>query len=371
MAKRKKRKLSIKKISRFFIIFITITILICNFKNIKTTFLSKITGYNKETIKVFLEDNTYDNIKEYKYSKTLETILKTKYYNKKYLNEYINIIYFEKENFLSKTNSLLEKGYTSNDINKINELLTDESIDILIKNNYIKDIINIISITYFKEPNLERYINYYQKEKLDIETILTYVNIGLDNNYYTTVINIEDESNIEVLVNKYHKLSKNYEPNDLEMISSKYGTGSLKKEAKIAFEEMCEAAKKENITIYSGSAYRSYDYQLNLYNRYAAQDGDPTITDTYSARAGHSEHQTGLAIDIMNSKWDYINKTDKEFTWLINNSYKYGFILRYPENKENITGYMYEPWHYRYLGIELATEIINKNLTYDEYIAKK
>ena len=371
MRKVKKRKLSIKKISRFLIIIIIITILISNIGNIKTLFLSKITGYNKETIETFLEDNTYNNIKDHKYSKTLETILKTEYYDKKYINEYIDIIYIEKDNFLSNTNLLLEKGYTSKDINKINETLSDESINILINNNYIEDITNIISITYFKESNLERYINYYQKEKLDIETILTYVNIGIDNDYYTNVIDIEDENNIEVLVNKYHKLSKDYEPDDLETVTSKYGNGKLKKEAKIAFEEMCEAAKKENITIYSGSAYRSYTYQLNLYNRYAAQDGDSTITDTYSARAGYSEHQTGLAIDIMNAKWDYIDETDKEFTWLINNSYKYGYILRYPKDKEKITGYMYEPWHYRYVGVELSTEITKQNLTYEEYIAKK
>ena len=133
---------------------------------------------------------------------------------------------------------------------------------------------------------------------------------------------------------------------------------------------MCNAAKLENISIYSGSAYRSYSYQQNLYNRYAKVDGIAK-TDTYSARAGYSEHQTGLAIDIMNANWGYIDKTDKEYTWLINNSYKYGFILRYPEDKEKITGYMYEPWHYRYVGIDLATELVKENLTYEEYIAKK
>ena len=76
-------------------------------------------------------------------------------------------------------------------------------------------------------------------------------------------------------------------------------------------------------------------------------------------------------MDILNGKYGFISETDKEYTWLINNSYKYGFILRYPEGKEKITGYMYEPWHYRYIGTELATELNTQEITYEEYIAKK
>ena len=261
-------------------------------------------------------------------------------------------------------------GYTSNDINNINNKLTNESINILLRNDYIKDITNIINIEYFNEDKLERYINYYKKEELDIETILTYVNIGLDNEYYTNVINIENQQSLSVLVNKYNRLQSNYVPSNLKNINSKYGSGSLRQEAAIAFEKMCEAAKKDKIYIYGGSGYRSYNYQQNLYDRYVAQNGKKEA-DTFSARAGFSEHQTGLAMDILNHKWDYIDESDKEYTWLINNSYKYGYILRYLKNKEHITGYIYEPWHFRYIGTELATEITKLGITYDEYIAKK
>ena len=187
--------------------------------------------------------------------------------------------------------------------------------------------------------------------------------------YYTNITNIQNQDSLTVLVNKYNKLESNYIPSDLKTINSKYGYGQLKKEAATAFEEMCAAAKKDNITIYGGSGYRSYSHQSNLYSNYVARDGKKAA-DTYSARAGHSEHQTGLAMDIMNKNWGYVDDTDKEYTWLINNSYKYGFILRYLEGKENITGYIYEPWHYRYVGIELATEITKLGITYDEYIAK-
>lgn len=371
MSRKKKKKLSIKKISILtvlIILIITIIAFVLNFNNLKNIYLSKITGYNKETIEAFIENNIYNEIKEHEYSKTLEAILNTEYYNQEHINEYFEITYIEKDNFLDYTSKLLDKGYNGDDINNIYSKLTDESINILIENNYIKDIANIISINYFNEKNLERYIKYYETEKLDIETILTYVNIGLDYEYYTNVSNIENQDDILVLVNKYNKLQNDYVPKDLEQVS--YGTGKLKKEARIAFDEMCAASRKDNISIHGGSGYRSYSYQLNLYNNYVALDGK-AIADTYSARAGHSEHQTGLAMDILNGSWKFIAESDKEYTWLINNSYKYGFILRYPEGKENITGYMYEPWHYRYVGVELATELTELGLTYEEYIAKK
>lgn len=370
MTRKKKKKISIKKISIFALLILMITILLLNINNIRNLYISKTTGYSSKTVEVFMEQNIYKEIKNHEYSKTLETILNTEYYNPKYLKDYLDITHIKNDSFLKNTSLLLDKGYIANDINNIYSKLAEESINILLNNNYIKDITNIISINYFREDHLERYIKYYEKEDLDIETILTHVNIGLDNDYYTNVLNIEKQDDILALVNKYNKLQTDYVPSDLKYISSSYGYGQLREIAKNAFEDMCKSAKKENIIIYGGSGYRSYNHQLRLYNNYVARDGK-TEADTYSARAGYSEHQTGLAMDIMNSKWGYIAKTDKEYTWLINNSYKFGFILRYPEGKEKITGYMYEPWHYRYVGIELATEITKLGITYDEYIAKK
>lgn len=368
MSRKKKKRISIKKISLFTLSILIITILILNINNIRNLYISKITGYNTNSIAVFIENDIYDNIKDHEYSKTLEEILNTEYYNETYLEEYLEIKYIENDSFLKNTSKLLDIGYKANDINNIYSKLTEDSIKILLNNNYIKDIINIISINYFRENNLERYIKYYEKEELDTETLLTYVNIGLDNEYYTNVINIENQDDILVLVNKYNKLGSEYIPSDLTNVS--HGSGKLRKEAQVAFDKMCEAAKKENIILYGGSGYRSYSHQSRLYNNYVARDGKAEA-DTYSARAGYSEHQTGLAMDILNGRWDYIDDTDKEYTWLINNSYKYGFILRYLEGKEEVTGYMYEPWHYRYVGIETATEITKLNITYDEYVAKK
>jgi len=374
MAKRiTKRKLKIKRIVLLLTVIVVCITLLSQYQNIKIYYLSQTTNYQRETISTFLENDLIDDIKEKDYSKTLEEVIKTEYYNSDYLNEYLNIKYQENENFVKDISQLLQLGYNSTDINQIYEKLHADSIKILIDNKYIKDITNIINIAYFQEDKLLRYLDYYQQEPDTIENVVTYVNIGLDYESYTNVTKIENENNLLVLVNKYNSLDSKYVPNDLQVIASKYQwlgrSNQLTKEAAKAFEKMCEAALKDNITILAGSGYRSYSYQKTLYNNYVARDGFAEA-ETYSARPGYSEHQTGLAIDITN-KSDFISKNDKEYKWLMNNSYKFGFILRYPENKDKITGYMYEEWHYRYVGIDVAKEVYESNLTYDEYIARK
>ncbi len=377
MQRKRRKKFSIKKTLRLvvpLILIITIGLIyLINKDNINTYYLSKKTGYKENTINV-MKDNDLDiNILNKKYSETLENIINTEYFNPKYLSDYINITYHDNDTFLKDINSLLTLGYSYTEINNIYNKLSTDSINIIINNTYIKDLNTIINLSYFKEDNLDRYLKYLNTSAKDLETSITYVNIGLDNDYYTNVINIDNQDDLAVLVNKYHKLSNDYVPSDLEKINSKYQwlgrSNELRKDAREAFEKMCEAATKDNIYIYAGSGYRSYQTQLYLYNTYVKRDGFKAA-ETYSARASYSEHQTGLAMDIAN-KSGFISKNDKEYNWLVKNSYKYGFILRYPEDKENITGYMYEEWHYRYLGTTLAKEVYDSGLTYDEYLAQK
>lgn len=233
-----------------------------------------------------------------------------------------------------------------------------------------KDNTKMENFPYYKKENKKRYLNYQQKNKTySLIQILTDVNIGLDNPYYTNIKNAPRQNTPLILVNKYNALSSNYIPNNLELINTKYANPGMKltKEAKNAFEEMSEAAKKNNLNIIAMSTYRSYSYQEQLYNRYKSIDGQEK-TDTYSARPGHSEHQTGLAVDVYNKVLPYTSfeQTD-EFIWMKENAYKYGFILRYPKEKEKTTGYKYESWHYRYVGKEIAQYIQKENITYDEY----
>ena len=163
-----------------------------------------------------------------------------------------------------------------------------------------------------------------------------------------------------LLVNKKYGLPKDYNPGE-------------SKEARSEFERMKKDASKSNIYLNAFSTFRSYSYQYNLYWNYVKRDGQEKA-DTYSAKPGYSEHQTGLAFDIggKNSKlWanDGFHNTT-EAKWLANNAHNYGFILRYPKGKEHITGYKYESWHYRYVGVELAKKIYNSGLCLEEYLGE-
>ena len=130
---------------------------------------------------------------------------------------------------------------------------------------------------------------------------------------------------------------------------------------------MADDAKKDGYTIIAVSAFRNYEYQSRIYSSYL-KDLGKFRADIASARAGHSEHQTGLAVDVSDITLDYDNfENTKEFKWMMDNSHKYGFIMRYPKAKYNITGFKYEPWHYRFVGINTATYIKEKNITLEEY----
>ena len=129
--------------------------------------------------------------------------------------------------------------------------------------------------------------------------------------------------------------------------------------------QMIAAAQKEGIKLWMTSGYRSYYDQQYIYNGYVKRDGQE-LADTYSARPGHSEHQTGLAYDLNDLDLNF--GETPEGKWVAENCHKYGFILRYPKDKEEITGYMYEPWHIRYVGVEKAVEIYESGLCLEEFL---
>ncbi len=138
-------------------------------------------------------------------------------------------------------------------------------------------------------------------------------------------------------------------------LPSNYGNG-LTDEVMASFNRMKEAASKEGVNLSIISGYRSYDRQNTIYHNYVQRDGK-SEADTYSARPGHSEHQSGLAFDLNSLESSFANT--KEGKWLNEHAYQYGFILRYPKGKTNETGYVYEPWHFRYVGEELAKKLYN------------
>ncbi len=184
-----------------------------------------------------------------------------------------------------------------------------------------------------------------------------------------------------VLVNPDNELSKEYIENvDKATINSSYSTNRasskyLDSRAVDAFVAMCKAAKKDKIKLYAVSAYRTYSYQEGLFKRRIqrfidenglGREAAEKKAATMVARPGTSEHHLGLAVDI-NSVETSFEKT-KEFKWLQANAEKYGFVLRYPKNKKSITKIIYEPWHYRFVGVEHAKEMNRLGLCLEEYV---
>lgn len=323
--------------------------------------------YSEKATAIMNELDYYDLINSKEYSKTIEIMLENEEFEKKYLNEYLKIEYQEITDFSKIINDFLTKDYKGDEINYILKN-QPEYINNLLNMDHI-NILEFQDLENFDQTKLERYLNYKQENaEYDIATIVTYVNIGLDKKGYSTFTNYtieEANNNITILVNKYHKLPDNYIPSDLVDLSYGNGVHKLRKEAAAAFEELTSAAILDNVIFYPFSAYRSYEVQNILYNRYKARDGEEKA-DTYSARPGFSEHQLGLSVDVRSSNLND-NLTKEHYEWMLNNSYKYGFIVRYPKGKQHITQFIEEPWHIRYLGVDLATKVHEANLTYDEY----
>lgn len=285
----------------------------------------------------------------------------TKKYKAKYKKEYAQINYHEEENYLEEVNTFLDKNYTPGEINNIYIYVNRSNIEKMLTYEKI-EIEKYYTISNFEVEKVSRYEKYKQEKQCSLEEAVLKINIGLDHNFYTQIKPISKKEQYTVLVNKYHSL-EDYTPIDLKSLryDSKY---ELREIAADAFEELVSNAKLENVFIRPYSAYRSYEYQKDLYKKYVNRDGKDAA-DTYSARPGHSEHQTGLAVDVWSVGFTEITKNDAK--WLQENSYKYGFIVRYTKEKENITGYIEEPWHLRYLGIDIASNVYKSGLAYDEY----
>lgn len=181
------------------------------------------------------------------------------------------------------------------------------------------------------------------------------------------------------LINKVCGVSKDYVPANLQLTKYRATDRAEANQYMIdyaadAMDSMIEGAMNQGYTVLVTTAYRSYGFQSTLYNNYVAKDGQ-AAADRYSARPGTSEHQSGLAADLTSPSVGY-QLTSKlgetpEGQWLREHAHEYGFILRFPQESEDITGYMYEAWHFRYVGVEAATYIYEHDLTLEEYLAEK
>lgn len=375
---KKKRKLR-KKV----IIVLTMLILILIIFALYIFFNSYNSTYNKlkrigyktneiEIINKNLNEETIEKLLKEDYIKELIKLIKDERFEEKDLFIYIEKLengksidelfeVEEKEEIIesNENNKIPEEGKQEPQENNSNSNNTNTN-----NKNKLK------TATYYIEKNLERYLSYLnQNPDKDVNEVVRAVNSNIDYEFYTNVSSTNLSYGYLILVNKYTKLDENYKPT-LVTMSNVYSYDNMQMEtvAYEHFKQMVDAAKNDGIKLYNISSYRSYSTQSGLYNNYVNNSGK-AAADTFSARAGYSEHQTGLATDINTASSAAHFENTKEYQWLINNCYKYGFILRYPQGKEYITGYKFEPWHYRYVGKEAAEYISKNNITFEEYYA--
>lgn len=347
-------------------------------------------GYSVKAANVISSLGEKDQVFFSEYDENLDSILSNKDFKLENLRLYIqfsrhlngdDIVRLVNDGTIGYFNYGVIKNLTSNKdfvVEKINEYLDlykdikDVDTVIFMAKRGIDSDVELVSKLIkdkgYIVDNLPLYLRY-KNEKEEIRSLVEYVNTLSFLRYYEDNFYAEpDKYGTEVLVNKYYYLGPDYVPTDLIELKE-YGYGSLRKVAYDAYVKMYEAAKKDGVSFYVTSSYRSYKTQVIIYNRYLTIDPQEKV-DIYSARPGFSDHQTGYTVDILTSGHDfdtfYLTPAAK---WLADNAYKYGFILRYPKGLEQATGYEYEAWHFRYVG-DVAEDVYKSGLSYDEYFAK-
>ncbi len=259
---------------------------------------------------------------------------------------------------------LRELAYSETESDEIFSL-SDEYIDFYLSHENLSVYHDLIHHDYFVINRFDRYLAYQQMHPdLDLMTVLRLVNSNRDYELYTHIEMADTSNPIEILVNKYYQLPKDYVPN----LYDSYLGFMMEKEAALALSEMCSVMANLGFDFSISNTYRAYSKQERIYNAYLEKQSQE-IVDTYSARPGHSEHQAGLAVDFKSTSEDIVYFANtKAYEWLKENAHIYGFIQRYTEENSIYTGYSAEEWHFRYVGPDLALMVYDTGLTLDEVL---
>lgn len=278
----------------------------------------------------------------------------------------------------------LQKGDEGDQVTTVQQALIDIGYPIEVTGLFDEQTIWAITDVQLQEESLSVSGVYNTNVKAVLEQIISEkvsidVGIGLNEPSHpnTFTDTIENPYEILVLVNKNYALPADFEPEDLVVPNVPFPfteddpKKQLRKEAAHALESLFAATEEAGLHLFAQSGYRSYDRQEVIFASNVERHGEEHA-NTYSARAGESEHQSGLVMDVTSQEVAFDLITDfgdtEEGKWLKNHAHEYGFIIRYPEGKEHITKYQYEPWHLRYVGVKAATEIMTNDLTLEEYL---
>lgn len=297
-------------------------------------------GYSKERIKSLhesLSESDFLRLAEYKFMEDAELYLEDSLYAQ-----------------------LRDLGYGIPSATKI-RTFSDDTLQIILNLEALNE--EILNNDYFVEDRLERYLKYQERyPNKDTTTVLRTVNTNRDWLTYNHIEPVDLSKGTLTLVNKYFQLSKEYVPSLVES----YDGFLFEASASSSLIELCEEMENLGLDFKISNTYRSYDTQASIYARYLEKDSQ-NVVDSFSARAGHSEHQLGLALDFRTAKEDitYFENTDA-YDWLKENAHIYGFTQRYTEENSIYTGYQAEAWHYRYVGKEMALVLKETQLTLEE-----
>ena len=329
----------------------------------------KALGYSDKASNNILFSFKKDYVMSIGKNKTLNKAFESDDYIEANLDNYRRVKYVDHKDLIKNINKALKIGYKYNEINIIFSHGDNESVKRFLKREKVKYLEEFFSLDYAKLDNYDRYLNYEDETGEDEDITVLYVNLDLDKPDYEEAIKVEKFS-IDMLVNKHRYLDESYEPNDLMDVPLDYAAEAGIKSSRIAFNayrEMSDAANKEGYGIVINSGYRSYQDQIDIAEYYKKWYGQGYV-DKYVAKPGFSEHQTGLAYDI-GSRSVNVFANSREYQWMKDNAYKYGFIERFTKRYEHITGFKSEAWHYRYVGKDIAKYIHDNNISFEEYWA--
>lgn len=338
------------------------------FYNMQINSLTSL-GYSEKASKEILFSMKKDYVMKIGENKTLNAAFESDCYKEEYLDNYSKIEYQNHKNIIKNINSLIKRGYSNRDISIILAHGSDLDVTQFSKKEKIKYLEEFYSISYAKLKYYDRYVAFSNETGEDEEITVLYVNLGMDGEAYVDPTIVE-EFDVTMLVNKYFRVEEEFIPNYLIDVPEDYAGDDGIQASKLAidaFIEMADAAKKEELGIVINSGYRSYQDQVDIRDTYKNLYGSNYVK-RYVAEPGHSEHQTGLSFDV-GSTTSNVFANSKEYKWMLENSYKYGFIHRFSKSGEDITGFREEPWHYRYVGKTAAKYIYDNNLTFEEYYA--
>lgn len=355
--KRRRPKRKLRKEFIYAIAGVVAILLLIFVPKIKTNKALKELGYDKEQIAEIKEQKLTKTILEKKYySPYLAACIKNKSVNLDYLPFYV--VANQEKPLDSRAflliNRLWDKGYE------------EDQILNLYKNLKFYELTPLLIYDYqFDETG---YIEDCRSHPENSPSSFT-----LTKNYYTAyknTVEADPAQGVKVLVNKTYCLNENFEPSNLSELSNYYAAAgvTLDEPAAEALKDMGDAGREVGVTFFASGGYRSYNGQNKVYHAVVNNKG-PEQADLIASRPGFSELQTGLAMDVAATNEDHIPefKDTTAFSWISMNCQDYGFILRYPQGKEAITQYEYQPWHYRYIGKDLAQKVVASGLTYDEY----